>query len=97
MRKQLLLAAGSSVLCLAVTGLSAWAWSSSRGAVLITVNFWFVEPSSAAGWPRRPTRARPWRPRCSAFYLRLGLTGAALYALLGGPGPPRRAFGPGCR
>ncbi|NMC50514.1 MAG: ATP synthase subunit I, partial [Desulfovibrio sp.] len=41
-RNQLLLAAGSSVLCLAVTGFSAWAWSFVAGAVLITVNFWFL-------------------------------------------------------
>ncbi len=80
-RNQLLLAAGSSVLCLAVTGLSAWAWSFVAGAVLITVNFWFL-----AEFGRRvvssPDKAKAVASTLFRFYLRLGLTGAALYALL---------------
>ncbi|MGE4506400.1 MAG: ATP synthase subunit I [Desulfovibrionaceae bacterium] len=41
-RSQIYLAVGSSVLLLAVTALSAWAWAFAAGALLVTVNFWYM-------------------------------------------------------
>jgi hypothetical protein len=62
-------------------GPSAWAWSFAAGAVLVTLNFW-----SLADFGRRvtssPDKAKAVASTLFRFYLRLGLTGAALYALL---------------
>ncbi|QLA14728.1 ATP synthase subunit I [Desulfolutivibrio sulfoxidireducens] len=80
-RNQILLAGFSSAFCLVVLGLSAWAWSYCAGAVLVTVNFWFL-----AEFGRRVASSRDKAKAVVStlfrFYLRLGLTGVALYALL---------------
>lgn len=80
-RNQILLAGFSTVFCLAVLGFSAWAWSYGAGAVLATLNFWFL-----AGFGVRitsqPNRTEAVLATLTRFYLRLGLTGAVLYALI---------------
>jgi hypothetical protein len=80
-RNQILLAGASTLFCLAVLGFSTWAWSYGAGAVLVTLNFW-----SLAGFGSRitsqPNRTEAVLAALTRFYLRLGLTGAVLYALI---------------
>jgi hypothetical protein len=42
MRNQLILAAVSSLLACGATGLGTWGWSFAAGALIISVNFWWL-------------------------------------------------------
>jgi len=79
-RNQAILAFGVVLCCLPVA-LYAWAWSFAAGAILITLNFW-----SLARFGQRIVGYESRREAVLVvlfrFYFRLGLTGAALYALI---------------
>jgi len=79
MRNQILLAAcGSALICLA-TGFSSWGMSFAAGALIITLNFWWL--SKAAQELVRVKNGAVFT-LLTLFYGRLVLTGVAIAALV---------------
>lgn len=80
-RNQAILLFGVTLCCLPFAMFYAWAWSFAAGAILITLNFW-----SLARFGQRivvyESRKEAVLVVLFRFYFRLGLTGAALYALI---------------
>ncbi len=79
MRNQIILAALGSVLAMAATGLSTWGWSFAAGAVLISVNFWWL---SKAAQELVRVRQGATFTLLTLFYGRLLLTAAAITGLV---------------
>lgn len=79
MRNQILLAgAGSLVACL-VTGLGTWGWSFASGALIITVNFWWL---AKAAQELVRVKSGATFTLLTLFYGRLLLTAAAIAGLV---------------
>jgi len=79
MRNQILLAAAGSALVCAATGFSAWGLSFAAGALIISVNFWWL--SKAAQELVRVQHGAVFT-LLTLFYGRLVLTGVAIAALV---------------
>lgn len=79
MRNQIILAALGSALAMAATGLSTWGWSFAAGAVLISVNFWWL---SKAAQELVRVRQGATFTLLTLFYGRLLLTAAAITGLV---------------
>jgi len=80
-RNQAILVFGVTLCCLPVALFYAWAWSFVAGAILISLNFWSLARfgQRIVGYESRKEAVLVVLFR---FYFRLGLTGAALYALI---------------
>lgn len=79
MRNQILLAAcGSALICLA-TGFSSWGLSFAAGALIITLNFWWL---SKAAQELVKVKNGAVFTLLTLFYGRLVLTGVAIAALV---------------
>ncbi len=79
-RNQILIVTASSIGCMAAAGMKPWGWSFAAGAVLITLNFF-----SLAKFGQHVVSMTSKGAIASVlvrFYLRLGLTGVALFALV---------------
>ncbi|WP_243368705.1 ATP synthase subunit I [Fundidesulfovibrio soli] len=78
-RMQIAIATGLSLAAVSISELSDWGWAFMGGAALITVNFWWLVKyaqnvmSNAAG----AAGGAFFR-----FFVRLGVTGAGLYAMI---------------
>lgn len=78
-RMQIAMATGLSLAVLSISELSDWGWAFMGGAALITVNFWWLVKyaqnvtSNAAG----AAGGAFFR-----FFVRFGITGAGLYAMI---------------
>lgn len=79
MRNQILLAALGSTLAMGVTGLGPWGWSFAAGAVLISINFWWL--AKAAQELVRVKHGATFT-LLTLFYGRLILTAAAITGLV---------------
>jgi hypothetical protein len=79
MRNQILLALMSSLLACAVTGLGTWGWSFAAGALIISVNFWWL--SKAAQELVRVKQGAVFT-LLTLFYGRLLLTAVAIAGLV---------------
>jgi len=80
-RNQAIIALVAILCCAPFAAFSAWAWSFAAGATLISLNFWSLARfgQRVAGYESKKEAVLVVLLR---FYLRLGLTGAALYALI---------------
>jgi hypothetical protein len=79
MRNQILLAAGGSALVCLGTGFSSWGLSFAAGALIISVNFWWL---SKAAQELVKVRDGAVFTLLTLFYGRLVLTGVAIAALV---------------
>ncbi|MEF2144780.1 MAG: ATP synthase subunit I [Desulfovibrionaceae bacterium] len=78
-RNQLVLAFASILLVNALTAFSVWAWSFTAGALLITVNFWWM---AKTGQKLVSAQKGAVTVLLILFYGRMFLTGLALFALI---------------
>jgi hypothetical protein len=79
MSAQLCVAVAASAICLAVTGFGLWGLSFAAGSFLITMNFWSLAKfGQGVVFVRRGAVLS----LLLRFYLRLALTGVALYVLI---------------
>lgn len=79
MRNQMLLGALGSVAAVLVTGFSTWGFSFAAGALLISINFWWL---SKAAQELVRVRQGAMFTLLMLFYGRLLLTGAAIALLI---------------
>jgi hypothetical protein len=79
MRNQLLLAAGASLLVCMGTGFSGWGLSFSAGALIITVNFWWL---AKAAQELVKVKSGAVFTLLTLFYGRLIVTGVAIALLV---------------
>lgn len=79
MRNQILLAAFGSVAALLLTGFSNWSWSFSAGAVIMSINFWWL---AKAAQELVRVKHGAMLTLLLLFYGRLLLTGAAIALLV---------------
>lgn len=78
-RNQLAMAVGMSLAALSISELSDWGWAFAGGAALITANFWWLVKFAQNV---TDTTSNAASGAFFRFFVRFGITGAGLYAMI---------------